>query len=156
MNAISQYLERDHRRCDDQYTLAEAEVARRQWESARTEFTRFTVLFLLHLDKEERVLYPQMDRMLGNAAGATTVMRTEHAYMRAIIGRMARTLVARDSNRFFDEADSLRRLMRQHHLKEEAVFYPMADRLLHPRADEVTARMDALDALAEALPIEGS
>lgn len=145
MNAISLYLEHDHRRCDDQYTMAEAEVARRQWDSARIEFNRFVTLFDRHLDKEERVLFPQLDRMLGNAAGPTSVMRTEHGYLRAIVGRMAQALATRDSNSFFDEADALRMLMRQHNLKEEAVLYPMADRLLHLRADEIKAKMDALD-----------
>lgn len=149
MNTISTYLEHDHRRCDDQYTMAEAEVARRQWDSARTEFKRFAVLFDLHLEKEERVLFPQMDRMLGNAAGPTTVMRTEHGYLRAIVRRMGQALAARDSDSFFDEADALRMLMRQHNLKEEAVLYPMADRLLHARAAEITARMDELDARDE-------
>lgn len=145
MSEISTYLEQDHRRCDDQYTMAEAEVARRQWDSARIEFARFGALFNHHLDKEDRVLFPAIDRMLGNAAGATTAMRTEHRYLRAIVARMAYAISHRDSSRFFDEADALRKLMRLHHLKEEAILYPMADQLLCQRADAINARMDALD-----------
>jgi hemerythrin-like domain-containing protein len=150
MSKISTYLEQDHRRCDDQYTMAEAEVARRQWDSAAIEFARFSALFGRHLDKEDRVLFPAIDRMLGNAAGATVVMRTEHRLLRAIVARMAYALSHRDSTRFFDEADALRKLMRLHHLKEEAVLYPMADQLLCQRAHDIKARMDALDAQATA------
>jgi hemerythrin-like domain-containing protein len=150
MSEISTYLEQDHRRCDDQYTMAEAEVARRQWDSAAIEFARFGALFGRHLDKEERVLFPAIDRMLGNAAGATVVMRSEHRLLRAIVARMAYALSHRDSNRFFDEADALRKLMRLHHLKEEAVLYPMADQLLCQRASDIKARMEALDAPAAA------
>ena len=145
MSEISTYLEQEHRRCDQQYTMAEAEVARCQWDSARIEFARFGALFNHHLDQEDRVLFPAIDRMLGNAAGATTAMRTEHRYLRAIVARMTHAISNRDRNRFFDEADALRKLMRLHHLKEEAVLYPMADQLLHQRADDIKARMDALD-----------
>jgi hemerythrin-like domain-containing protein len=150
MQAIAAYLDQDHRRCDDMYNLAEAKVASRDWHAAAGHFASFLQLFGQHLDKEERVLFPQLDRAIGNACGPTSVMRFEHKHMRSILHDMQEALDLRDHESFFDHADALRMLMRQHNLKEEGILYPMADRALQDQADAVIASMQQLDHLAAA------
>ncbi|MRW93502.1 hemerythrin domain-containing protein [Duganella sp. FT80W] len=145
MQKIATYLDQDHRRCDEQYTMAESEVILRHWESAGRQFERFLALFNCHLDKEERVLFPRLDHALGNGYGPTTVMRAEHRQLREMLALMRAAIAQRDTAAYFDQADLLRILMRQHNLKEEGILYPQADFVLIKQADAVIASMKNLD-----------
>lgn len=145
MQKIATYLDQDHRRCDDQYTMAESEIIMRHWDAASSRFSTFLDMFNRHLDKEERVLFPRLDYALGNGYGPTVVMRAEHRQMRELLGLMQEAITERDSATFFDQADMLRILMRQHNLKEESILYPQADRVLAAQADAVVVAMDELD-----------
>lgn len=150
MQKIATYLDQDHRRCDDQYTLAESDVILRHWDAAGASFAAFLGMFNRHLDKEERVLFPRLDHALGNGYGPTVVMRAEHRQMRDMLATMQAAITERDCASFFDQADMLRILMRQHHLKEEGILYPQADFVLAKQADAVVASMEQLDhAVAE-------
>lgn len=147
MQKIATYLDQDHRRCDDQYAMAESDVILRHWDAARSHFGRFLQMFGLHLEKEERVLFPRLDHALGNGYGPTVVMRAEHRQMRALLADMHSAIAREDHEGFFDHADTLRILMRQHNLKEEGILYPQADHVLASQADEVLASMETLDQL---------
>lgn len=144
MTPISSYLEKDHRHCDELQMQVEAMVAARNWGQAEPAFQRFSDSIEGHLHKEERVLFPQLERASGNACGPTHVMRGEHAQMRAIIGDMAAAIAERDSDSYFDHADTLRMLGHQHNMKEEAVLYPMAERLLGGGAAALLETMEAV------------
>lgn len=145
MQKIATYLDHDHRRCDDQYALAESEVILHHWDAATAQFSSFLAMFGLHLDKEERVLFPRLDHALGNGYGPTVVMRAEHRRMREMLDQMKTAIARHDCDAFFDQADMLRLLMRQHSLKEEGILYPQADFVLAQQADEVLASMENLE-----------
>ncbi|MBV6323288.1 hemerythrin domain-containing protein [Duganella violaceipulchra] len=145
MQTIAHYLEQDHRHCDELYNLAEASIAGRDWAAATTGFATFLWQFERHLDKEERVLFARLERVMQNACGPTSVMRMEHGQMRDTLRNMGAALAQRDSDSYFDHADTLRVLMRQHNLKEEGVLYPLADRVLQEQADAIIASMDYLE-----------
>lgn len=130
MNAIAHYLEQDHQHCDDLYLQAETDIAEDRLAEGAAAFQRFMLAFERHLAREEQLLFPALEQHLGSSSGPTVVMRNEHQQMRAILHQMLGALEHRDSDSFFDYADHLRMLMRQHNLKEENVLYPMADRLL--------------------------
>jgi hemerythrin-like domain-containing protein len=145
MQTIANYLEQDHRHCDELYNLAEASVAGRDWDAAITGFAIFLWQFDRHLDKEERVLFARLERVMHSACGPTNVMRMEHKQLRDTLRNMGAALTQRDSDSYFDHADTLRVLMRQHNLKEESVLYPLADRVLQGQADAIVASMDYLE-----------
>nr|WP_315255091.1 hemerythrin domain-containing protein [uncultured Duganella sp.] len=145
MQKIATYLDQDHRRCDDQYAVAESDVILRHWDDAGSHFGAFLQMFERHLEKEERVLFPRLDHALGNGYGPTIVMRSEHRQMRELLAEMKTAIARQDSDAFFDQADTLRILMRQHNLKEEGILYPQADFVLAPQADAVVASMENLD-----------
>ncbi len=130
LSTISQYLEQDHQHCDDLYMQAEEHVAETRLAEGAAAFQRFMLAFELHLAREEHLLFPELEKHLGNQGGPTVVMRHEHEQMRAILRQMLGAIEHADIDSFFDDADHLRMLMRQHNLKEENVLYPMADRLL--------------------------
>ncbi|GGY35369.1 hemerythrin domain-containing protein [Pseudoduganella albidiflava] len=148
MDTIHQYLASDHRACDEQYGWAESRVACADWENATKAFATFAWHLAQHMNQEERILFPAIDRASGSAPGATAVMRSEHEHMRSLIQSMAAAIEARDGGTFFDLADGLRMLTHQHNLKEEGVLYPMAERLLGASAMAVLARMRAVAAPA--------
>ncbi|MBV7537533.1 hemerythrin domain-containing protein [Duganella sp. sic0402] len=145
MQKIATYLDQDHRRCDDQYAMAESDVILRHWADAGSHFGAFLNLFERHLEKEERVLFPRLDQALGNGYGPTVVMRAEHRQMRGMLAEMKTAITQQDSDAFFDQADTLRILMRQHNLKEEGILYPQADFVLAQQADAVVSSMASLD-----------
>ncbi|WP_432378979.1 hemerythrin domain-containing protein [Duganella sp. P38] len=145
MQTIATYLDQDHRRCDEQYAMAESEVILRHWDDASGHFDTFLHMFERHLDKEERVLFPRLDHALGNGYGPTVVMRAEHRQMREMLAGMKAAIASRDSDDFFDHADTLRIMMRQHNLKEEGILYPQADFVLAKQAGAVIASMDNID-----------
>jgi iron-sulfur cluster repair protein YtfE (RIC family) len=144
MHTIAHYLHQEHVRCDGEYNLAEAQVSCGDWDGARRHFDAFLVLFETHLSKEEQVLFPRMERAVGNAYGPTLVMRSEHGHMREILARMQEAIAEHEAGDFFDQADAMRILMHQHNLKEEGILYPQADRLLHEQINVVLSAMDEL------------
>lgn len=149
MRTIASYLDREHRLCDEQFELAEANVSSGNWEQADRQFSFFLDLFHRHLDKEEQVLFPRLERALGNAYGPTLVMRSEHNHMRNLLAQMKTALNRRSSAEFYDHSDMLRLLLQQHNLKEERILYPQADQVLERDADAIVAAMEALEHEAE-------
>lgn len=151
MNAIAHYLEQDHQHCDDLYLQAEAHIAEQRLAEGTAAFQRFMLAFELHLSREEHLLFPALEQHLGSSSGPTVVMRNEHQQLRAILRQMQGALEHRDSASFFDYADHLRMLMRQHNLKEENVLYPMADRLLAGSSDAMLRQLMQTDLPAQPL-----
>jgi len=145
MHTIAHYLHQEHVHCDEEYNLAEARVGRGDWDGARRHFDAFLVLFETLMSKEELVLFPRMERAVGNAYGPTLVMRSEHGHMREILGQMQEAIAAHDADGFFDQADAMRLLMQQHKVKEEGILYPQADRLLFEHINTVLSAMDELE-----------
>lgn len=141
MTSISNYLSRDHQRCDEQYMLAEARLTGRDWDGAAADFKRFQSMLEQHLQLEEQLMFRALEQAMGTTTGPTAVMRAEHQHMRAIVQAMADAVVARDTDSFFDQADTLRMMMHQHNLKEEGILYPMADRFLGEEKDELLDAM---------------
>lgn len=141
LSSISQYLEQDHQHCDDLYMQAEEHVAANRLAEGAAAFQQFILAFELHLAREEHLLFPALEQHLGSQSGPTVVMRNEHEQMRAILRQMLGAIEHADIDSFFDYADHLRMLMRQHNLKEENVLYPMADRLL---GEQCSSMLDQL------------
>lgn len=144
MYKISTYLDQDHRRCDEQYAVAESDVNLRNWDAARKHFDLFVSMFECHLDKEERVLFPRLDHALGNGYGSSVVMREEHRQMRIMVAQLQSAIARQDYDAFHEQSGNLRALTRQHQLKEERLLHPQADFLLVKQADAIIAVMENL------------
>ncbi|MBJ7313479.1 hemerythrin domain-containing protein [Rugamonas sp. CCM 8940] len=147
MSSIGNYLEQDHHDCDQRYAHAEALVNQGDWDGAGAEFAVFRRQLEGHLAMEEQVMFPALEQAMGSANGPTAVMRGEHGHMRAILQDMHAAIAQREQDDFFDHADTLRMLMRQHNLKEEGILYPMADRMLAP--PQVAAVLAAMADMAK-------
>lgn len=150
MTTISQYLEADHHRCDAQLALAETSAHKREWLAARTAFGEFDAALRHHLDMEEKVLFPAFEQTPGTPPGPTGMMRSEHRQILEITDSMKEALLADDADEFAACADVLHILMGQHNMKEESILYPMADRFLAARVDELVEEMRELHQLSGA------
>ncbi len=144
MSTISQFMQQNHRHCDDLFTRAEASVADSEWGNAVAQWDNFSTDLIKHLAMEEQVLFPAFEQATGNTQGPTVVMRMEHEQMRMLLEEMADCIESQDQARFLGLSESLMLLIQQHNMKEEQMLYPMADRAL-PHASDILARMQAVD-----------
>jgi iron-sulfur cluster repair protein YtfE (RIC family) len=139
MPAIGDFMQADHRHCDELLHQAEALAAAERWDDAAAGLQRFAQALELHLAREEEILFPTIEYAGGGVPGPTRMMRMEHEDMRELLVQMEGMVRCRDLERFLRPADALAILMRQHSLKEERVLYPMAERLLGDGAQTVRA-----------------
>ena len=145
MDTILGFLGNDHRTCDDLFASAEAAVAQKDWDGARSLFGRFQAAMAHHLAMEEDVLFPAFEARTGNSMGPTQVMRMEHEQMRGLLQDMASAVAGANHSRFLGLSETLNMLMQQHNLKEENMLYPMSDRVL---GNECGALIRAMEAVA--------
>lgn len=143
MSTILDFLGSDHRACDDVFASAEAAVAQKKWDSARSLFDRFRAAMARHLAMEEDVLFPAFESRTCMSSGPTQIMRMEHAQMRDLLQEMANAVAAGNQGGYLGLSETLNMLMQQHNLKEESMLYPMSDRLLGDARDGLIRDMEA-------------
>lgn len=125
MNAISEFLSKDHDRID-----ALADALRRETQPARTApcFQHFDHALRAHMAWEEDLLFPLFEERTGmRFAGPTAVMRAEHEQIR---GHLQHLAAAADPPAVGAALDALAAVLAPHNLKEEQVLYPWFDRVL--------------------------
>lgn len=144
MSTILDFLGSEHRTCDDLFEQAEASVAQKDWDSARSLFGRFQAAMLRHLLMEEDVLFPAFEACTFNSMGPTHVMRMEHAQMRRLMQDMACTVADSDHGRYLGLSDALYLMMHQHNKKEEVMLFPMLDRMLGSERADLIHSMKAI------------
>jgi iron-sulfur cluster repair protein YtfE (RIC family) len=137
MKTLSQYLRSDHRYCDELFELVAPLAQAGKWQEARHALEAFEEALERHLAREERVLFPALERAHGAPMGPTHMMRIEHRGMRDLLLQMRDTLERSDADELDAATQTLRITLQQHNMKEEGVLYPMADRLLHAEAGEL-------------------
>lgn len=146
MKTICTYLKDDHMRCDALFEQAQASVAQGDWAQAEASFAGFCQALERHMAMEDTVLFPAFEAAIGSANGPTAGMRTEHRHIRGLVERLAESIRQRHVQYFFDHVDTFQMLMQQHNLKEEDMLYPLAERMLASRANEIIGVMNALPA----------
>jgi hemerythrin-like domain-containing protein len=144
MHDISQYLTADHHHCDDLFADAENAVANDDWRTAKTQFKAFEAATLLHLTREENILFPAFEARTGISHGPTTIMRSEHVEIRETLQAMELAIAEQDADAYLGLAETMLMLLRQHNMKEEQILYPMADQTLADNASAMVREMAAL------------
>ena len=141
MTTISEYLGQDHRCCDKLFEQVERSVTKSHWDEAEAAFSEFDNAMQRHMVMEETVLFPAFEIATGIASGPTQVMRAEHRQIRALLVGISFTLKERDAVGFDGHAETLNILLQQHNLKEEGMLYPMSDRALSGKQQEIIDAM---------------
>lgn len=150
MNTIGSYLAHDHARCDALFVPARAAVQDGQWTQAGRALAEFCHALERHLLIEERILFPAYERALGRSAlPPTATSRADHLRIRALMQRLSDALRARDAGVFLAHAATLGALQSKHGASEEAVLYPMIERVLAHSCQHMLGAMRAFGALDE-------
>lgn len=147
-STIKNFMCADHVRCDAMFEQAQVSVEKMDWTQAQAAFRQFCSALQRHLEMEESVLFLAFEEATGNTAGPTAVMRMEHKHMRDELDNMEQALQKQDAATFLGHAETLQILMGQHNLKEESMLYPMADRALASRREELLHEMDGIPDVA--------
>jgi hemerythrin-like domain-containing protein len=137
MKRLSQYLQADHRYCDELFELVAPLAHAGKWQEAHHALQAFEEAMGRHLAREERALFPALERAHGGPTGPTHMMRVEHQGMRDLLLQMHDALERSDIDELDAATETLRITLQQHNMKEEGVLYPMADRLLHAEAGDL-------------------
>jgi len=141
METLSSYLAADHDHCDALMRSADEQVRAGHWLAARQAMGAFQGALERHLLVEERVLFPAFEAALGRATSPTDAMCGEHLRIRAVAQRMAESVIDRDGRAFAIHAEVLLLVLHQHGEKEEGVLYPMMERVLGDRCQDVLEQM---------------
>jgi len=144
MSLPTQVMPDHHKHCDDLFVAAEEAVQRSDWAAANPAFQRFEAQMNAHFGAEENLLFPAFESATGMTQGPTQMMRMEHEQMRSLLADLGEACRTRDAEAYGGAAETLLMLMQQHNMKEENILYPMCDRSLGARADQVGTEMSAL------------
>jgi hemerythrin-like domain-containing protein len=142
MSTFSEYMGSDHQRCDELFALAE-QAADAGDAKAVDAHEAFVAAMEHHFGMEEGVLFPAFEEATGSSMGPTAVMRHEHEQMRQLFAQMSEELEAGDYGAYLGTAETLLILMQQHNAKEEQILYPMSDRALAARQQDLLKQMQA-------------
>ncbi|EKE18361.1 MAG: hemerythrin HHE cation binding protein [uncultured bacterium] len=135
MRSINEFMEGDHRHCDDLFADVEQAVATQVWDLATAAFSRFQNAMQQHFSAEEEILFPAFEARSGMVGGPTQVMRDEHVQMNALMAQAMAAISAKDAEEYGGNAETLLIMMQQHNMKEEHVLYPMCDEHLRDQVD---------------------
>jgi iron-sulfur cluster repair protein YtfE (RIC family) len=141
---ILQFLQADHRACDDHLAKVEQAMDRGDILKAKELFTVFVDQTLHHFDREEDILFPEFEHKSGITTGPTQMMRQEHEQVRGLLERMHGALEVEDVEGFLGISETLNILLQQHNMKEEQILYPSCDRVLGTIVSQTIDRMKAL------------
>ncbi len=117
----------------------------------------FRVDLMVHMRKEDEILYPALEEFLPRDVGPLMVLRTEHddivsnfnrmqnSYQLMLQGNMRPEVV----RKFLFFGTTLLQLLRDHSYKEERVLFPMVARFLRPELDaRIAGDMETLSRAA--------
>ena len=119
-------------------------AAESKWSDLSAAFKAVVDEIERHLKREENVLFPAAERVMGSSGGPTQVMRMEHGQMRDLIESLSKVAALEDKDEFLGEAETLLVLMQQHNMKEEQILYPMIDRMLGEQSDNYISAMEEI------------
>jgi len=141
---ISDMMTDHHHECDNYFASAENAVVKDNWAEAEASFLKFRTALLLHLRREEEVLFPAFEAETGQTVGPTRMMRMEHEQMREILEKMIDACNRHNRSDYIGNSETLMVLMQQHNMKEEHILYPMIDQALESKSDKLITKITEL------------
>ncbi len=144
MQLISDFMNKDHRHCDDAFARAERMADAGDYAGLERDGGIFLRKIERHIEIEETLLFPAFEERTGMTSGPTQIMRMEHEQMRGMFAQMRAAIEANDAKQYLGTAETLHMLLQQHNMKEESMMYPMLDQALGEDARDLLAQLEAL------------
>jgi hemerythrin-like domain-containing protein len=124
-------LTKEHRECDQAFTLIERKAMQDDWDGASIALHEFVDSMNNHFSYEENELFPVLEEVNPMAAaGPIPVMLGEHMQMRELFADLGEAVAGKNLELLADAVQTLLFVMQQHNAKEENVLYPLADQAL--------------------------
>ncbi len=122
---ITDFFEQDHQKLDKLFT--QFQNSKHDQRLAIELFSQFKLGLLQHIEWEEELLFPMLEKASGlsSNAGPTAVMRIEHRQIKDYLTLIEQWLVQTNSTEELEI--QLIDLLSSHNTKEERVLYPMSD-----------------------------
>ena len=143
MGKISEFMTRDHRRCDVLMAEAEAAAEDNDWGKTEQLTRKYVEAMEHHFTMEEQVLFPAFEEQTGIIQGPTMIMKSEHRQMRGLMSQLQHAMERRDESEYLDTSETLLIMMQQHNMKEEGMLYPMSDEQLSG-VDKIVSEMQKI------------
>jgi hemerythrin-like domain-containing protein len=138
-DSITGFLGADHRRITKLWDEMIAAFQREDFNSIHARAGEFIGALRRHIRIEEQILFPALEEKTGmRTSGPTYAMRLEHRQIERVLDGLTPLLTVQERwtaiQAIEGELTDPAALFRSHDGKEEAVLYPMADKILGPEA----------------------
>jgi iron-sulfur cluster repair protein YtfE (RIC family) len=143
MGLISDYMNRDHKHCDEAFARAEDRAAASDAPGLARDGGVFLGEMERHIGLEENLLFPAFEERTGMTSGPTETMRMEHEQMRGMFAQMRAAIEEKDAALYLGVSETLLILLQQHNMKEESMMYPMLDQALGDDARGLLGQLEA-------------
>jgi len=131
MESITAYMQRDHVLIDGILERAAGAAAAPDFAALERETGLFLQRLALHIEMEERLLFPAFEERTGMGGGGPSAqMRAEHELMQGIFLQMRAAVDAKDAAAWQRASQALLEVLAPHNLKEEQMMYPMLDQVM--------------------------
>lgn len=143
---VREFLGEDNRRLDSILRNAARLAHDGSFAAALRSFGEFRCGLARHIEMEEQVLFPALERLTGRSGGPTAVLKMEHLEIQRLIAAIGASLRAEDLAGVLDKLPELATRLEEHNAKEENVLYPTVDRAAggDRERDELVQRMQRL------------
>lgn len=147
MTIISDFMQKDHVDIDAIAERATNAAATGDAATMAKEGAEFLKRLRLHIDQEEKLLFPAFEERTGMREGGPSVqMKMEHDDMRPIIEQMHAAVAAKDAATYQRASKALFDILVPHNQKEEQMMYPMLDDTMGAEAGALLAEVKAMAA----------
>ena len=124
---VEECLGEDHRRLGRIFVEVERLLASGAFAEAARRIPEFACGMFRHIEIEERILFPEFEDVTGGEFGPTNALRADHLRIRRLVAQLEWEARAADSGACALTLEKLRRILTEHHVKEEETLYPMVD-----------------------------
>lgn len=143
MQSIVEHLSSEHESCDRLFARLAAAIDSGDTVQAQAAYNAFRHAMQRHFAVEDAILFPAFEAG-SDALGVTHIMRMEHEQMHELVDQLQAALDSGNPQSSAASLGLLSALIQQHNLKEEQMLYPLLERALQGKTDELVKRIKAL------------
>lgn len=140
--SVGEMMECDHQRLERVLAEIEWEANERMFERARRRLRDLRTGLLRHIAMEERIVYPEYQRVSRADARLLRTLEIEHSILERMLDDVEEAITAHDSERAEGALCDLRDLLIPHARIERARIYPAVDMLAGDGAALVVAMQE--------------
>ena len=141
-SGLAAFFEQDHRDCDARWVDVEELLDTEDIESARPAWTKFEASLRRHIAMEEEVMFPAYEAATAAGDESSEPRRLEPHQIIRLLEKIGKAVDAGKARDALGAGDTLLMLLQQHNASEEAVLYPMADKVLGPDWAKLAAKLE--------------